>query len=58
MIMSRARARNDRGRRFEELTDAEIVALAINNEEEASRTCRRLQSSGLVLANGANSCSD
>jgi rubrerythrin len=38
MIMSRARARNDRGRRFEELTDAEIVALAINNEEEASRT--------------------
>ncbi len=38
MIMGGPRARSGQGRHFEELTDAEIVALAINNEEAASRT--------------------
>jgi rubrerythrin len=38
MIMSTSRRRGERVRRFEELTDAEVVALAISNEQDATRT--------------------
>jgi hypothetical protein len=35
-----------------------VCCQAYASSELAIITCRRLQSSGLVLANGANSCSD
>lgn len=40
MMMGRARGPASGPRRFEDLTDAEVVALAISNEEEAARTYR------------------